>query len=183
MARITPRERRLLTILGLIALVVAPILTFTWAQDAQERNLAAREQVDQERQVQRSLSSSGVGGQAARQMAEIKVWSWPASTAQVGKVLAQDRIAAIAAHAGLTGAEIKASDKIEHVGGVDLVRIDIDAPFTWAGLSGLLTGLAETHKGFLVDAMTIDAGAKPLFKMTLKLPIVAEVPTAAEPAT
>jgi hypothetical protein len=182
LARVTPRERRMLAVLALVALLVAPVMAYSWAQEAQDRNFNARQDLEAQRQAQRAVSAGGVGGQTARQMAEIKAWSWPASTAQVGKVLAQDRIAAIAVRAGLIGAEIKASDKIEHAGPVDMARIDIEAPFTWAGLSGLLAGLADTHKGFLVEALTIDAGTKPLLKMSIKVPITPDTPTAAEPA-
>src|SRR3982751_947815 len=101
LARVSPRERRLLAILA----------------------LAAVADLDQARQAARSGRAGGVGGQMARQRQEIQAWSWQAPSAPIGRVLAQDRIAAIAAHAGLADAEVKGADKIEHVGGVDLVKI------------------------------------------------------------
>ena len=181
LARISPRERRLLAVLALAAVVVAPIESFDIYQKAQARNAAARDELSQARLTAQSLRSGGAGGQAARQREEIKAWSWTAPSAAVGRVIAQDRIAAIATSAGITDIEIKAAEKIEHAGGVDLVKIDIDAPFTWANLSGLLSGLSATGKGFLVDSLTIQDAAKPRLKIGLKLPMTAPPPQA--PAT
>jgi hypothetical protein len=173
LARISPRERRLLTILALAAVVAAPVKAFDLYQSAQARNLAARAELDQQLQAARSVRSGGVGGQMARQRQEIQAWSWAAPSAPVGRVIAQDRIAAIAGQAGLAEAEVKAADKIEHVGGVDLVKVDIDTPFTWSGFSRLLEGLSQTGKGFLVDSLSIEDAAKPRLKMSLKLPMTA----------
>jgi hypothetical protein len=174
LARVSPRERRLLAILALAAVVAAPVKAFDLYQSAQSRNIAAHADLDRALQAARSARAGGVGGQTARQRQEIQAWSWQAPSAPIGRVLAQDRIAAIATHAGLADAEVKGADKIEHVGGVDLVKVDVEAAFSWAGFSGLLAGLSETGKGFLVDSLTIDDAAKPRLKMSLKLPITAE---------
>ena len=174
-AKVSPRERRLLSILALAGALALPVKAFDYYQTAQTRKIDARAALNTELQAARAARADGVGGQLARQRQEIRAWSWQASSAPVGRVLAQDRIAAIAADAGMTAdTEIKAADKIEHVGGLDLVRVDIDAPFTWAGLSGLLAGLSETGKGFMVEALTIQDAPKPRLKMTLKLPMAAE---------
>jgi hypothetical protein len=178
-AKVSPRERRLLGVLALAIAVALPVKAFDYYQTAQARKLTARAELNTELQAARSVRADGVGGQLARQRQEIRAWSWQATSAPVGRVLAQDRIAAIAAHAGMaTDTQIKAADKIERIGGVDLVRVDIDAPFTWAGLSGLLVGLSETGKGFMVEALTIQDAPKPRLKMTLKLPMTAVPGTA-----
>jgi hypothetical protein len=174
-AKVSPRERRLLAVLALAAALAAPVKAFDYYQTAQSRQVEARAALNTELQAAKAARADGVGGQLARQRQEIRAWSWQASSAPVGRVLAQDRVAAIAARAGLTAdTEIKAADKIDHIGGMDLVRVDIDAPFTWAGLSGLLAGLSETGKGFMVEALTIQDAPKPRLKMTLKLPMMAE---------
>jgi hypothetical protein len=175
-ARVSPRERRLLAVLALAAIVAAPIKALDLYQQAQSRNLAARDQLSQALLAARSLRSGGVGGQLARQREEIKAWSWTAPSAAVGRVIAQDRIAAIATAAGMADAEIKAAEKIERAGGVELVKVDIDAPFTWANLSALLSGLSATGKGFVVDSLTIQDAPKPRLKMGLKLPMTTGAP-------
>lgn len=178
-ARASPNERKLLAVLALAAVVAAPVKAFDLYQTAQTRNLAARAELSQALQGARSLRSGGVGGQLVRQRDEINSWSWQAPSAAIGRVIAVDRIAAIATAAGMADAEIKAADKIEHVGGVELIKVDINAPFTWAGLSSLLTGLAETKKGFLVETLTIQDSVKPRLKLSLKLPTTrAEEPAA-----
>lgn len=186
LARISPRERRLLAVLAMAALVVAPLKAFDMAQQARDRNFTAQADLEKQRRAIHSVQAGGVGGQTARQRQEIKAWSWPASTAPVGRALAQDRIGSIAAAAGLTGAEVKAGEKIDHAGGVDLVRVNLEAPFTWGGLARLLTGLAETRKGFMVESLTIDDALAPKLRMVFKLPVALEQPTAgpvaAEPA-
>src|SRR6476660_568276 len=89
LARVSPRERRLLAILALAAVVAAPIKAFDVYQTAQARNVAARADLDQALQAARSLRAGGVGGQMARQRQEIQAWSWPAPSPPVGRVLAQ----------------------------------------------------------------------------------------------
>jgi hypothetical protein len=179
LARISPRERRLLAVLALAAVVAAPVKAFDLYQNAQARNLAARDELSQQLLAARSLRAGGAGGQAARQRQEIRAWSWEAPSPAIGRVIAQDRIAAIAAGAGIADVEVKAADKIERAGGVDLIKVDVDAPFTWTGLSKLLSGLSETKKGFLVEGLTIQDAAKPRLKMTLKLPTTRPSPAAA----
>jgi hypothetical protein len=175
LARVNPRERRMLAVLALVVGLAVPFKAFDYYQTAQGRKIEARAALDEQLQAARSVRADGVSGRVAQQRQEIRAWSWQASSAPVGRVLAQDRIAAIASHAGMTAdTEIKAADKIEHVGGIDLVRVDIDAPFTWGALSGLLAGLAETGKGFMVEALTIQDAPKPRLKMTLKLPMAPE---------
>src|SRR4051812_43241298 len=178
LGRISPRERWLLAILGLAAAVIAPIESFSLYSAAQDRLTSAQDQLHQASQTARTLRSGGVGGQLARQREEIKSWSWQAPSAAVGRVIAQDRIAAIATAAGMADAEIKAGEKIEHAGGIDLVKVDIDAPFTWANLSALLSGLSATGKGFVVDSLTIQDAPKPRLKIGLKLPMVSAAPEA-----
>ena len=181
LARVSPRERWLLAILGLALAVIAPVEAYGFYGKAQDRLAAAQEQLHTASQTARALRAGGVGGQLARQRDEIKAWSWAAPSAAVGRVIAQDRIAAIVTAAGMADAEIKAADKIEHAGGIDLVKVDIDAPFTWANLSGLLAGLSATGKGFVVDSLTIQDAPKPRLKVGLKLPMTtaaAQVPAA-----
>ncbi|HET9159600.1 MAG TPA: GspMb/PilO family protein [Caulobacteraceae bacterium] len=179
LARISPRERMLLGVLALVAVVVAPVMAFDFYQKAETRNVAAREDLSRQMLVLKSVGAAGAGGQAARQREEVRAWSWEAPSAPIARVLAQDRIAAIVASAGITDAEIRGLDKIETAGGVELVKVDIDVPFTWGNLSKLLSGLSETKKGFLVEAMTIQDAAKPRLKMTLKLPTTRPPPAPA----
>src|SRR5205085_9842815 len=120
LARVSPRERRLLAVLALAAVVAAPVKAFDLYQSAQSRNIAARADLDQALQAARSLRAGGVGGQMARQRQEIQAWSWQAPSAPIGRVLAQDRIAAIATPAGLADAEIKGAEKDERGGRTDL---------------------------------------------------------------
>jgi hypothetical protein len=115
-ARINARERKLLAGLALAALVVAPIKTLDWAQAAGERQAQAQQSLDTALLVARNARGGGVQGQLAQQRKDINSWSWQASSAPIGRVVAQDQITAIAAKAGMIGAEIKPADKIDKIG-------------------------------------------------------------------
>lgn len=167
-ARVNPRERKLLTLLVFAALIVLLVETFGWMQAASARKLAAQTDLNQALQTLRQAR----GGAAGAQIDEVKDWSWLATSAPVGRVIVQDRLGSLADAAGLVGVEIKSVDKIEHIGNLDFVRLDVSAPFAWPSFVAFLQGLASTNKGFVVDSLIIQDGDKAQMKMVLKMPIL-----------
>lgn len=171
-ARMKPRERKLVVGLGLVALVIAPIKAFDMAQTALERNLQARSELEAARQLAKGARGGGVQGQIAKQQQEIRSWSWQAASPAIGRVIIQDQIATLAAEAGMREPDIRSAEKIEQVGDVSLVRIDVAAPFTWASYTAFLASLNRIQKGFLIDSMVLEDDDQPRIKITLKLPMV-----------
>lgn len=171
-ARMKPRERKLVIGLGLVALVIAPIKAFDMAQTALERNLQARGELDAARQTAKGARGGGVQAQLERQRQEIRGWSWQAASPAIGRVIIQDQIAGLAAEAGMREPDIRSAERIEQIGEVSLVRVDVAAPFTWASYTAFLASLNRIQKGFLIDSMVLEDDDQPRIKITLKLPMV-----------
>jgi hypothetical protein len=177
--RIKPSERRLLVLLLLAGLLAAPIKTFDMVQAAAQRSADAQSALDATRKALRR-GQGGITGQVNTQKAAVVDWSWRADSADVGKVVIQNQIADLADKAGLIGAEVKVADKLQTAGDVQLVSLEVTAPFTWPGLSGFLDGLQATGKGFILDQVQLPDDDKPRLKIALRAPLIVGVPVGAQ---
>jgi len=167
-ARTTPRERKLLAALVLIGLVVAPIQAFDWMQNAEARHIEAQAALE----TAKRNSRAGIQAQIATQRQEVKSWSWQASSPAVGRVIIQDKIRQLATEAGMTEVEIKSAEKIEAAGEVNLIRVEVAAPFNWQSFTGFLFNLNTYGKGFMIDSLVLQDDEHPKVRIVLKLPLV-----------
>jgi hypothetical protein len=87
-------------------------------------------------------------------------------------VIAQDEVADIAASGGLAGAEVKAAGRPAAAGAVTMVGVEVTAPFSWSGLSGFLSGLSSSGKGFILQSVAMTEDKDPKVKLLVLLPIV-----------
>lgn len=173
-ARITPRERKLLGLLLLIGLIVAPIQAFGWMQDAQARHVEAQAALE----TARRNSRAGIQAQISQQRQDVRGWSWQASSPAVGRVIIQDKVRQLATEAGMTEVEIKSADKIEAAGEVSLIRVEVAAPFNWSSFTAFLFNLNTYGKGFLIDSLVLQDDEQPKVRVVLKLPLVVAEDTA-----
>ena len=174
--RIKPSERRLLTLLVLAGLLAAPIQAFDMVQTASQRNTDAQTALDATRQTLRR-GQGGIAGQVNIQKAAVRDWSWRADNLDVGKVMIQNQVSELADKAGLVGAEVKVDEKPQTAGEVQLVGLEVTAPFTWPGLSGFLAALQATGKGFILDQVQLPDDDKPRLKITLRAPLMITTPS------
>jgi hypothetical protein len=173
--RVKPSERRLLTLLVLAGLLAAPIQAFDMVQTASQRNTDALAALDATRQTLRR-GQGGITGQVNLQKASVRDWSWRADNLDVGKVMIQNEVSKLADEAGLVGAEVKVDEKLQTAGEVQLVSLEVTAPFTWTGLSDFLAGLQATGKGFILDQVQLPDDDKPRLKITLRAPLMITAP-------
>lgn len=178
-ARVSPRERRLLAGLCLVVLVLAPLKAFDMRSNAVEENEAAHEQLAAATANARRASGQGLSAQLQKTREEVADWSWPAPSPAVGQVIAQDALAGMAASGGLAGAEVRALGRPDPVGAATMVGVEVTAPFSWSGLSGFLSGLSASGKGFVLESVTKTDDKEPKVRIHLRLPIVIEEPAAA----
>lgn len=170
-SRRTPNERRLLAGLAVVALAVAPVKALSFKDDATTRNEAAHAELDRvQLLVQRNQGS--VGGQLASERGAVQAWSWRAENAEVGSVLVQNRLAEMAEQAGLADIDVKVNGKAVQAGGVHLVPLELTADFNWRGVSGLLSSMESSGKGFVIDSVQKPDSDKPRLKLNVRVPIV-----------
>jgi hypothetical protein len=169
--RIKPSERRLLGLLVLAALIILPLKAFSLVEAAQNRNDEAQTALAAVHQVL-WRGQGGVAGRVAGETAQVKAWSWQADSADIGKVLIQNDIATLANKAGMADVDVKVDDKLQSAGQVKLVSLEMTAPFSWPALSGFLTALDATGKGFILDQAQLPDDDKPRLKLLLRAPLL-----------
>ena len=171
-ARLSPNERLLLTLLGLVALVGALYLAFIFQQGARHDHQIAQDELAEARQQVGRTAGPTLTADMARSRQEVRAWSWQGSTIAVAQVRAQNDIAEIAANSGLANAEVKTNDRLEVAGEVTFAAMDISAPFSWPALAGFMQGLTNTGKGFVVEQVQLTADRDPKVRISLKAPLV-----------
>ena len=170
-ARVSPRERKLLAGLALIALILAPLKAFEMRQTALEDNRLVQEQVAAAKAAARRATGQGLGAQIERTQDEIRDWSWSAPSVAVGQVMAQNELAEMAAAGGLAAAQVSAVGKPVAAGAVTLVGIEIEAPFNWSGLSGFLGELSQSGKGFILEEVAMTEDKTPKLEILVRVPV------------
>jgi hypothetical protein len=88
--------------------------------------------------------------------------------------MAQNELSGLAAGGGLTGAEVSPAGRPEPAGAVTMVGVEVTAPFSWSGVSGFLSGLSSSGKGFVLDSVTKTDDKDPKVKIVVRLPVVLE---------
>lgn len=176
--KVSVRERRLLAVVGLLVLVLAPIKAFDMRAQALAANEAAHADLALAKATARRASGQGVAAQLQKTRDEIREWSWEAPSVPVGQVMAQREMTDLAARGGLSGAEVKAAGRPEPAGAATLVGVEVSAPFNWSGLSGFLSGLSSSGKGFILESVSKTDDKEPRLKIVVRLPVVLAEPQA-----
>ncbi len=176
--KVSVRERRLLAGLALLALILAPMKAFEMRAEALAANEAAHAELQLAKTNARRASGQGVAAQLQKTRDEIREWSWAAPSVAVGQVMAQNEMSSLAASGGLAGAEVRASGRPEPAGSVTLVGVEVTAPFSWSGLSGFLSGLSSSGKGFILESVSKTEDKEPKVKILVRLPVVLAEPEA-----
>lgn len=170
-AKLSANERRLLLILTLIATGGLFYLAFSFQLSARHDHTEAQTRFSEAEQAAGRATSGALASDLARGKAQVREWTWQGSTVEVAQVRAQSQIAEIAANTGLANAEIKTSDHFETAGDVTLAPFEIQAPFSWPALSGFMSGLTATGKGFVVEQVQLTTDRDMKVRISLKAPL------------
>jgi len=171
-ARLSPNERRLLTGLSALIPLGALFLAYNFQQSASQAHSDAQTALESARQAAGRSSGANLAHEIDKTRAEVRAWSWQGSSVAVAQVKAQSDVARMAATAGLANPEVKTSDRLETAGDVTFAPIEITAPFSWSGLSGLMSGLAASGKGFVLEEVQLTGDKEPKLRVNLKAPLV-----------
>lgn len=170
-ARLTSRERLMALGLGAVALVLAPLQTYAWSQDAFTDYVAAHGELEAAQQAQfRSRTGSAIS-RVNTQIERIRAWSWRAPSAEIGRVMLEDQILTLATKAGLSGVSVKSSTDLIRIGDLNLTRVEMDAKLDWPRLNAFLAALHDTGKGVVVDTFQTTEDNPPQVQLVMALPL------------
>lgn len=165
LGRSSPRERRLLLLLGLAVLAVAPVKAAQMMQEATAQHESAASELDRLRKV---VGRNATSDRLVAMRGEVRNWSWQVESVDIGKVLVQGKFAEYAKQAGLDNVEVSVSDKVDQAGDVRLIHLDAKSDFSWSGLSSFFATMEASGKGFIIDSVQTSDADKPRLKVEMR---------------
>lgn len=165
LSRSSPRERRLLLLLGLAVLAAAPVKAAQMMQEAASERESAQSELDR---LQKVVGRNAMSDKLVAMRGEVRSWAWQAESVDIGKVMVQKKVADFAKQAGLDNVEVSVADKVDQAGDVRLVHVDAKSDFTWSGLSNFFATMETSGKGFIIDSVQTSDADKPRLKIEMR---------------
>lgn len=148
--RTTPRERVLLAVLGLGALVYAPIGAADWRIGQEDRYveaLSARASARLAATTARRIEAAASDDTAIEDM---QTWGFEATNIAVAQVRIEQQLARAAAGAGLTNASITTESEVEAIGPTQWLGAEVQADLRWSPTFAFMDRVATWPEGFRV---------------------------------
>lgn len=148
--RTTPRERVLLAVLVLGALVYAPIAASDWRAAQENRYIDAVTERSSARLAAAAARriEAATADQAA--LEDMETWGFEASNVAVAQVRIEQRLVEAATRAGLTNLRVTTGSEIEAIGPTQWLGAEVQANLMWAPTFAFLDALAAWPEGFRV---------------------------------
>lgn len=178
--RSSPRERRLLLLLGIALLAAAPVKAAQMMQEAAAQRESTQTELDR---LRKAVGRNASTEKLASMRGEVRSWSWQAETVDIGKVLVQGQVAEFAKKAGLDNVGVTVADKFDMAGDIRLIHVEAQSDFSWSGLSSFFATMESSGKGFIVDSVQMTDGDKPRLKVEMRalLTLTPAAPTGGNP--
>lgn len=166
LARTTPRERLLLAVLVLGALIYAPIAIGDWRARQEERYIDAL--TDRAAARLAAASARRVAAAAADEQAlrDMESWGFDASNVAVAQVGMEQRLVEAASEVGLTNVRITTRNEPEAIGPTRWLGAEVQANLMWTPTFDFLDHLSAWPEGFRVTRfqyeMTAARGPTPI---------------------
>lgn len=148
--RTTPRERVLLAVLVLGALVYAPIGAADWRIRQEDRYvdaLSARASARLAATTARRVEAAASDETAIKDM---QTWGFEATNLAVAQVRIEQQLASAAAGAGLTNASITTESEVEAIGPTQWLGAEVQADLRWSPTFAFMDRVATWPEGFRV---------------------------------
>ena len=174
--RLTTRERLLLGAAALAVLILVPLKAHDWADD---RIIGYAAASDAARTARTSAETNypALEVQADGELARARSWALQAKSVQLGRVLLEEECLSAALKAGVTDADVHSAETIDKVGSLSFVNLEITGTFSWSALQGIFANLSKAHHAFILDALEVPDGPKPRFRLELRAPVAADLPS------
>lgn len=148
--RTTPRERVLLGVMVLAALIYAPISAADWRVRQEDRYidaLSTRAGARLAASAARRVEAAAADDTAVEDM---KTWGFEATNVAVAQVRIEQQLAKAALDVGMTSVVITTDAEVETIGVTDWVGAEIQADLRWAPTFAFLDRVAGWPEGFRV---------------------------------
>ncbi|MGA0545426.1 hypothetical protein ACO2Q1_09135 [Brevundimonas sp. VNH65] len=158
LARTTPRERVLLAVLVLGALVYAPIAASDWRTRQEDRYVAAL--TDRASAELAAAAARRIRAVTADQAAleDMRTWGFEALNAPIAAVEIEQRLLREAERAGLTAFVISMDSEPEAEGPTQWMEAEVEADLRWTPTFAFIDAVAAWPEGFRVTRFAYDVG-------------------------
>lgn len=159
--RTTPRERVLLAVLVMAALVYMPIAASDWRTsqedayvDAVSDQAAARLALAVSRRVEAAASDRAA-------IEDMKTWGFSALNAQVAAVAIEQALVRAATTAELPAFSVTVAAEPQAIGPTNWMEAEVQADLRWNPTFDFLDAVAAWPEGFRVTSFSYDIGGSP----------------------
>lgn len=150
--RTTPRERLLLGVLVLAALVYAPVAAIGWRTNQEDRYVEAMTEQSAARLDRAAARRVAAAAANTAAIDDMRTWGFEGGNLAVVRVRIEQRLAQAAADAGLANVQIMVEEETETVGPTQWLPAEIQADLLWRPTFALLDALTGWPEGFRVMA-------------------------------
>ncbi|NBB64002.1 hypothetical protein GVN18_32575 [Pseudomonas sp. ODNR1LW] len=158
----TPRERALLGVLLLGALVILPLAAADWRVGQEDRYVEALEDRAQARRTADAAKRIRTALDDKLALEDMQTWGFKASNVDVARVMIEDALARAARETELTQVTIATDNEIEAIGPTDWLGAEVQADLRWSTLFNFLDRVAAMPQGFRVVAFSYELTAQPM---------------------
>lgn len=149
-ARTTRRERQLLAILALACPVMLAAGALDWRAKQQDSYAQAEIDRDAARRDQAAARRIVMASADDALLADMETWGIDASNEDVARAIAEKRLNAEVARAGLTQAEIRIDGGVTEIGVTRWIGAEVQADLRWGPVFAFLDGLTAWPEGFRI---------------------------------
>lgn len=166
LAGLSPRERALALLMGLVGCVYLVIVAFDFSVAGET---AAIDAVTKRAELQtrlKALSTDRTDEAVERALARAQTWTFAASTASIARLEAQAMIEAAGAAEGVANLRvvIDPPPAVESEA-IYLQAVTIEGRFEWHSFLGLCRALASARQGIYFDSVAVEGTVNPKFRI------------------
>lgn len=161
--RTTPRERVLLAVLMLGALVYAPIAAADWRAAQEDRYVQALGDRASARLAQAAARRIEAATENRSALEDMRSWGFKAGNVAIAQVMIEQRLSAAASAAELVEPRITVRDQVETVGPTQWLEAEVQADLRWAPTFAFLDDVAAWPEGFRVTRFQYEMTPAPAY--------------------
>lgn len=146
----TPRERMLLAVLGLGALIYAPIMAGDFRVTQEERYVQALGDRASAKLAQSAARRIAAATENRSALEDMRTWGFAAANIPVAQVSIEQRLLQAATASEMINPRITVRDQIETIGPTQWLEAEVQAELRWTPVFSFLDDVAAWPEGFRV---------------------------------